>query len=588
MTTGVDGLGWAVAGLLLLVTGTGLARRPGARTAGVLFALAGALLVVVGAVPLADAGPVGVAAMAVLAAAATSYPRFVVDVPGCAALAAALFGAPALAVVLAADGRIGVVDLVWVASGLVVVVAGLVWWRLETAGPEVRSPLLWVLSTAAVTLFLLGVATVADAFGVLATVVHAGIGLVGVAALLGDDRERALDGRWLASRSAAWFFTGACTFAVATLVLTLLAWRSGTRPGPVTTSVVAVVCGVLWGPLLVVVQKVSDGLLFGFRPDAMTAAQRVAISVGDDPTAAVRAIQEALVLPYAALELAGEDLVEVGGPPPRRRVFPIDLDGEHVGNLVVGVRPGDRTLSKDDARVLTLALPLLVQTIRERALVGDLQRARAASAAAREEERRRLRRDLHDGLGPRLTGIAFTADAARLATTEPAVAPMLDRIRSEAETALDEVREMAYGLRPPALDELGLVGAVRLRTGTLDGLRVDIEPTALPPLPAAVEVAAYRIVTEALTNVVRHSGASRAAVLLRLEEDHLRVEVADDGRAGGAWVPGVGLTSMRERAAELDGTVSWRGTPDGSTVVALLPCGPVPTPAGPGHPPVPG
>jgi signal transduction histidine kinase len=252
------------------------------------------------------------------------------------------------------------------------------------------------------------------------------------------------------------------------------------------------------------------------------------------------------------------------------------------------VRPGDRTLSKDDARVLTLALPLLVQTIRERALVGDLQRARAASAAAREEERRRLRRDLHDGLGPRLTGIAFTADAARLATTEPAVAPMLDRIRSEAETALDEVREMAYGLRPPALDELGLVGAVRLRTGTLDGLRVDIEPTALPPLPAAVEVAAYRIVTEALTNVVRHSGASRAAVLLRLEEDHLRVEVADDGRAGGAWVPGVGLTSMRERAAELDGTVSWRGTPDGSTVVALLPCGPVPTPAGPGHPPVPG
>ena len=74
----------------------------------------------------------------------------------------------------------------------------------------------------------------------------------------------------------------------------------------------------------------------------MTAAQRVAISVGDDPTAAVRAIQEALVLPYAALELAGEDLVEVGEPPPRRRVFPIDLDGEHVGNLVVGVRPGDR------------------------------------------------------------------------------------------------------------------------------------------------------------------------------------------------------------------------------------------------------
>ena len=222
------------------------------------------------------------------------------------------------------------------------------------------------------------------------------------------------------------------------------------------------------------------------------------------------------MLPYAGLALAGEDPIEVGTPTDHRRIFPIDFNNEHIGDLVVGIRPGDLGLSRDDERVLTLSLPMLVQTIKARSQAASLQQARVASASAREEERRRLRRDLHDGLGPRLTGIAFTADAARLAAANGAMTPMLDRIRDEAEMAINEIRELAYGLRPPALDELGLLGAIKVKTHALPGLPIDIEAGDLPALPAAVEVAAYRIVMEALTNVARHSGATRAKVALHV------------------------------------------------------------------------
>ena len=150
---------------------------------------------------------------------------------------------------------------------------------------------------------------------------------------------------------------------------------------------------------------------------------------------------------------------------------------------------------------------------------------------------------------------------------------MLDRIRDEAEMAINEIRELAYGLRPPALDELGLLGAIKVKTDALHGLPIDIEASDLPALPAAVEVAAYRIVMEALTNVARHSGATRAKVALRVGDDCLTMDISDNGHAGGEWVPGIGLTSMRERASELGGTLTYRGTPTGSTVTAELPLG---------------
>ena len=145
---------------------------------------------------------------------------------------------------------------------------------LETAPASTRIALLWVLSSSGVTLFLIGIVALAGSPPGLTFVVDASLGLIGVAALFGADAHGRLDGRWLASRAAAWFFSIACVFAAATLIFTLVEWRSGSAPGVVSMVLATVVCGVLWNPLLRIVQRVSDGVLFGFRPDALTAAQR--------------------------------------------------------------------------------------------------------------------------------------------------------------------------------------------------------------------------------------------------------------------------------------------------------------------------
>ncbi len=564
-------VGWAVAGSLFVASGLGLGFRARRLPTGGFFVAAGCLLIAVGFLPTEATAYAGVAGMAVLTAAVATYPHVTWDIATALTLAGVSLGTLLLTHRLGRTDGLSVGDLAWIAFFLATIGLSHLWWRLETASAETRSSLLWVLSTSGVTLFLIGIVALGGTPTGIASVAYAALGLIGIAALLGTRRRGLLDGRWLASRVAAWFFSIACVFATATLAYTVIEWRFGNVPGIVSMAMITVLCGMLWNPLLGVLQRVADGALFGFRPDALTAVQRVAVSIGDDPTAAIRAIQEGLVLPYAALALAGEDDIEVGTPTDRRRIFPIDSDDEHVGQLVVGIRPGDLGLSRDDERVLTLSLPMLVQTIKAQSQAASLQRARAASASAREEERRRLRRDLHDGLGPRLTGIAFTADAARLAAANSATTPMLDRIRHEAEMAIEEIRALAYGLRPPALDELGLLGAIQVKIDALHGLPIDVEACDLPPLSAAVEVAAYRIVMEALTNVVRHSGATRADVALRLDDDCLEIAVSDNGTSGGEWAPGIGLTSMGERASELGGTVSHHSTPTGSTVTARLP-----------------
>ena len=157
-----------------------------------------------------------------------------------------------------------------------------------------------------------------------------------------------------------------------------------------------------------------------------------------------------------------------------------------------------------------------------RRLAAEVQESRGQTVAALEEERRRLRRDLHDGLGPRLSGIAFTSDAVRnLLRTDPAEAERLLRdLRAETVTAIEEIRQLVYAMRPPALDELGLVPALRQQASGLrrsDGTPLAVTLTApadLPSLSAAVEVAAYRIVMEALANVARHTPATTADVLI--------------------------------------------------------------------------
>ena len=205
----------------------------------------------------------------------------------------------------------------------------------------------------------------------------------------------------------------------------------------------------------------------------------------------------------------------------------------------------------------------------------DVQRSRERLVVAVEDERRRLRRDLHDGLGPTLTASAFRLDTARALLTSRAeeADELISAVRVDVATALNDIRRLVYDLRPPALDDLGLVGALRrqLDVPSPTGLRVNIDaPEAMPPMSAAVEVAAYRIVIEAVTNVRRHSTAGSCQVVIRTD-DHLRIEVCDDGPSVETWTAGVGLSAMAERTAEVGGSIAAGPTPHGGRVEVSLP-----------------
>ena len=237
---------------------------------------------------------------------------------------------------------------------------------------------------------------------------------------------------------------------------------------------------------------------------------------------------------------------------------------------------GDRLLLEDvGAQVGALVQAVLANR--------ELMRSRHELVSAREEERRRLRRDLHDGLGPSLATLALRLENAEdLISTDPAqAAELVGGLADLARDEIAEVRRLVEGLSPPALDQLGLVSALRQRAAQheLAAGEGDVVWTVeaerdVEPLPAAVEVAAYRIVLEAVTNAVRHGGGRACTVTLRREDGHLRVLVQDDGH--GLVVgspPGVGLFSMRERAQELGGTCTISSTANGTLVDAVLPIG---------------
>ncbi|GAA0970054.1 sensor histidine kinase [Actinocorallia libanotica] len=211
---------------------------------------------------------------------------------------------------------------------------------------------------------------------------------------------------------------------------------------------------------------------------------------------------------------------------------------------------------------------------------GELQRSRERILADAEEERRRLRHDLHDGLAPTLASLAMALDTARLTLGDrpEQVGPLLSDLRQRLAGAVGDIRELVAGLRPPALDDLGLAGAVGGLADGTDGIMVEVKISGeLTALPAAVEVAAYRIVSEALSNVRRHSLAASALVRLDRGPDALHLVVADPGTGVPQGRDGTGLAAMRERAAEVGGACTIGPRPGGGTaVVARLPLNPLP------------
>jgi signal transduction histidine kinase len=453
------------------------------------------------------------------------------------------------------------------------------WWRFENSDEDDRLAVLWLSLSVVTGAIVFGHATfltTETAAGVIAAVVFATVGPV---MAIGVRRPRIVDVRAL-------IVTVVVLVVVVIVYISLFVGAVATldmlgQPDPSigVLALIGALAATSFQPLRVMLRGVVDEMLFGDRPDPLDAAAKVVGRVGDDPVLALRAIREALVLPYASLSAEGVELASSGTAVTHVRRLTLQLGDDEVGELVVGLRPGDLTLSAGDERVLRIVAPLLAQTLRARKLAGDLQTSRGQAIAAIEEERRRLRRDLHDGLGPTLSGIAFTADAARntLRLKPESADELLRGLRAEAVTAVGEIRRLVYDMRPPALDELGLVPALRQRAAAMrteDGraMRVAVEaPEALPELSAAVETAAYRIATEALTNAARHSGSDEADLRIGVDAGSLSVAIRDGGRNGRAWTPGVGVSSMRERAAEVGGTLTVSQGDGGSRVEALLP-----------------
>lgn len=347
---------------------------------------------------------------------------------------------------------------------------------------------------------------------------------------------------------------------------------------------------VLFAPLRDRLQRGVNRLLYGERDDPYAVLSRLGrqleTTLAPDavlPTI-VATIKEALRLPYTAIVLdqAGEDTLAAaaGTPTPQPVYVPLIYQGEQLGHLLLGAHapgeaftPVEQRLLNDLARQVGVALAAV-------RLTTDLQRSRQRLVTARAEERRRLRRDLHDGLGPQLASHALKLEAARdLIRTNPDRAEMLlNSLIEKSQGIVSEVRRLVYDLRPPALDELGLLGAVReyMAQNGVNGLQISLDaPEHLPPLPAAVEVAAYRIIQEAVTNVIRHARARTCQISLTMTDEPaaLHLGICDDGLGLPAgYHAGVGLGSMRERAQELGGECMIETvTSGGVRVSAFLP-----------------
>ncbi|HEY9314403.1 sensor histidine kinase [Williamsia sp.] len=332
-------------------------------------------------------------------------------------------------------------------------------------------------------------------------------------------------------------------------------------------------------------QRLIDDWWFPQLRGARTLAPKIsaAVSLASEPRGAlsdlILALQTELRLPYVAFE--GVVRVGEGLRPDRVIVIEAVALGRRVGQLEVAPRRAGEEFTGDERQLLEQSAAHAAMMAYAASLVTETENSRARIVAAREEERRRLRNDLHDGVGPALAGIALQMDALAASLRkggDDADAEQAKTIRNRVRDAVGQVRAVSHGLRPPVLDQLGLAQALQQLVdglGSIDGV---VQCDDLFDLPAAAEVATYVIAAEAVTNVVRHSAASRVRIDVERDEVHLELRVSDNGRGMPPRpTPGVGLTSMRQRAAEVGGRVEHLGAAGGGTVVRLiLPMKPVP------------
>ncbi len=357
------------------------------------------------------------------------------------------------------------------------------------------------------------------------------------------------------------------------------------------------VIAFLFEPLREGLQRAVNRLMYGERDDPSTVlmrlSQRLDSTLAPDTVlqSIVETIAQTLRLPYAAITLNPRDeepriVASYGLAQAELIHLPLNYQTERVGELLLAPRAADESFSTADMNLLNIIAQqagVAAHTIRLteelQQLNTDLQQSRERLITAQEEERRRLRRDLHDGVGPTLASLSQRLDtAADLVGRDPeGSVQLLKELKGQVKSTVAEIRRLVYALRPPVLDEFGLVSAIREHVAPYmgpNGLQITFDVTeAMPSLPAAVEVAAYRIVLEAFTNVIHHAGASQCNIKIKLDDNSLVLEVADDGKGlSTKGHSGIGFTSMYERASELGGEYVIENMSEGGTrISARLP-----------------
>ena len=375
-------------------------------------------------------------------------------------------------------------------------------------------------------------------------------------------------------------------YAGVVVLQNLLAATTGRRE-PIAIILTTLLIAALFQPVRDRLQRGVNRLLFGERDDPyvvlsqLTRQLRQTGEPGLTLPAVAATITRALKLPYAAIELsdgdAGRTVAASGRASMETESWPLLYQGEIVGRLLVAPRSPGEAFTPRERRLLQDIATQAGAVAYSARLLAALQGSRERLVLAREEERRRIRRDLHDELGPSLASQTFMLDTAiDLLKADPmAAAEVLQTLKSRNQELVGDIRRLAYELRPPALDELGLLGALRAHTSQIPSPTVSTTaiPDPLPPLPAAVEVAAYRIALEAVNNTVRHAAARTCAITLETTAARLTLTIADDGAGLSIGNPtGIGLRSMRERAEEVGGALSVGNTPTGGAqVTAVLP-----------------
>jgi signal transduction histidine kinase len=444
--------------------------------------------------------------------------------------------------------------------------------RLVRAGPPERQQLAWLVCVVLplmVATFLLP----ADAFWVVVLLTF----MVPVAVLVGVVRYRLLG--IVLSRGLVYATLTAAVVVLYLAVAALIAAALGRTLSPVTGAVTAALLAVALGPARSRMQAAADRLVYGRRRDPVAAVAELGDRVATaDEAGLLPAVLDTVT---AALRAPGARVVPAGGAVDGDGcvAVPLRVGGRDVGTLCVAERHPGEAYTGGDQRLLTALAPQVAVVVRALELTRSLEVERDRVLTATHAERDRIRRDLHDGLGPSLAGIGLGVQAVQAqlsGTPEGPTAALLARLKDGVDDAVGEVRRILDGLRPAPLDDVGFVAAVQRHADALGpALPVRITTGDLPPLPPGVETVAYRIAQEALTNVARHARADVAEIQLRTSAGHLEVAITDDGcgfvPGCDGRPPGVGLTSMRQRAEAAGGRLTVTSGPGGTRVVACLP-----------------